>query len=65
VGVPVIFEAGKKMKRKSLIVRLRLFPTGRSGIYKIQVGGWRDDAKGPMQVVSGSIGREKVHYEVA
>ena len=40
-----------------------LFPTGRSGIYKIQVGGWRDDAKGPMQVVSGSIGKEKVHYE--
>lgn len=40
-----------------------LFPAGRSGIYKIQIGGWRDDAKGPMQVVSGSIGREKVHYE--
>lgn len=40
-----------------------LFPTGRSGMYKIQVGGWRDDAKGPMQVVSGAIGREKVHYE--
>jgi Fic family protein len=40
-----------------------LFPTGRSGMYKIQVGGWRDDAKGPMQVVSGVIGKEKVHYE--
>jgi Fic family protein len=40
-----------------------LFPTGRSGIYKIQVGGWRNDAKGPMQIVSGAIGREKVHYE--
>jgi Fic family protein len=40
-----------------------LFPTGRSGMYKILVGGWRDDAKGPMQVVSGAIGREKVHYE--
>jgi Fic family protein len=40
-----------------------LFPTGRSGMYKIQVGGWRDDAKGPMQVVSGAIGRERVHYE--
>lgn len=40
-----------------------LFPTGRSGMYKIQVGGWRDDLKGPMQVVSGAIGREKVHYE--
>lgn len=40
-----------------------LFPTGRSGMHKIQVGGWRDDVKGPMQVVSGAIGREKVHYE--
>lgn len=40
-----------------------LFPTGRSGMYKIQVGGWRDDARGPMQVVSGAVGRERVHYE--
>jgi Fic family protein len=40
-----------------------LFPTGRSGMRKIIVGAWRDDAKGPMQVVSGPIGKEKVHYE--
>lgn len=40
-----------------------LFPTGRSGMSKIVVGGWRDDAKGPMQVVSGPAGRERVHYE--
>jgi Fic family protein len=40
-----------------------LFSTGRSGMHKIQVGGWRDDAKGPMQVVSGPMGREIVHYE--
>jgi Fic family protein len=40
-----------------------LFPTGHSGISKIRVGGWRDDAKGPMQVVSGAIGKERVHYE--
>jgi Fic family protein len=40
-----------------------LFPTGRSGLRKITVGGWRDDAKGPMQVVSGPVGKEKVHYE--
>lgn len=39
-----------------------LFPTGRSGIYKITVGDWRDDKKGPMQVVSGPMDREKVHY---
>ena len=40
-----------------------LFPTGRSGMRKIIVGAWRDDAHGPMQVVSGPVGREKVHYE--
>ncbi len=40
-----------------------LFPTGRSGMRKIAVGGWRDDAHGPMQVVSGAVGKEKVHYE--
>jgi Fic family protein len=40
-----------------------LFPTGRSGMVKIQVGSWRDDSDGPMQVVSGPVGREKVHYE--
>lgn len=40
-----------------------LFPTGRSGMTKIIVGDWRDDTSGPMQVVSGPIGREKVHYE--
>jgi len=40
-----------------------LFPTGRSGMSKILVGSWRDDSNGPMQVVSGPIGREKVHYE--
>lgn len=40
-----------------------LFPTGRSGLNRIAVGAWRDDATGPMQVVSGPIGHEKVHYE--
>jgi Fic family protein len=40
-----------------------LFPTGRSGMSRITVGDWRDDAMGPMQVVSGPIGRERVHYE--
>jgi Fic family protein len=40
-----------------------LFPTGHSGIYKIKVADWRDNEKGPMQVVSGPIGRERVHYE--
>jgi Fic family protein len=40
-----------------------LFPAGRSGMHKILVGQWRDDSDGPMQVVSGPIGRQKVHYE--
>ena len=40
-----------------------LFPTGRSGMHKITVGGWRTVGAGPMQVVSGSIGKEKVHFE--
>jgi Fic family protein len=40
-----------------------LFPTGRSGMYKIVVGDWREDTTGPMQVVSGAMGKEKVHFE--
>lgn len=40
-----------------------LFPTGRSGLYKITVAEWRIDSTGPMQVVSGAIGKEKVHFE--
>lgn len=40
-----------------------LFPTGYSGLSRIRVGSWRDDASGPMQVVSGGIGRQKVHFE--
>lgn len=40
-----------------------LFPTGRSGMRLITVGAWRTPDAGPMQVVSGPIGREKVHFE--
>lgn len=40
-----------------------LFPSGRSGIQRIRTGAWRDGKKGPMQVVSGLIGRETVHFE--
>ena len=40
-----------------------LFPTGFSGMYKINVGNYRTDEQGPMQVVSGYAGSEKVHYE--
>jgi len=40
-----------------------LFPTGRSGMTRIRVGAWREDSAGPMQVVSGPLGRERVHYQ--
>jgi Fic family protein len=40
-----------------------LFPTGRSGMHRITVGAWRDDRAVPMQVVSGPMGRERVHFE--
>jgi Fic family protein len=40
-----------------------LFPTGRSGLSKITIGAWREDKTGPMEVVSGAIGRERVHFE--
>lgn len=40
-----------------------LFPIGFSGMYEIKIGRFRDDKNGPMQVISGAIGREKVHYQ--
>jgi Fic family protein len=40
-----------------------LFPAGRSGMHKVEVGAWRDHSTGPMQVVSGPMGKERVHFE--
>jgi len=40
-----------------------LFPGGHSGLSRIRVGAWREDRTGPMEVVSGPVGRERVHYE--
>ncbi|SDL73076.1 Fic family protein [Siphonobacter aquaeclarae] len=40
-----------------------LFPTGRSGLYAITTGEWRRSENGPMQVVSGRVGREITHFE--
>jgi len=40
-----------------------LFPSGRSGMQRITVGSWRTGESGPMQVVSGPMGRERVHFE--
>src|SRR5579864_5434245 len=40
-----------------------LLPTGHSGMRRIRAGSWRDDSTGPMQVVSGPVGREGIHFE--
>ena len=40
-----------------------LFPAGYAGRTRINVGRWRDDADGPMQVVSGPLGRQRIHFE--
>src|SRR5271157_5272553 len=40
-----------------------LFPTGRSGMTKIRAGTWRDDRTGPMEIVSGPVGKERVHFQ--
>lgn len=40
-----------------------LFPAGRGGIATIVSGMWRNDRTGPMQVVSGPVGHEHVHFE--
>jgi Fic family protein len=66
--VEMTLDATQKYKEPLTDERLfawhaAMFPTGRSGMTKITVGAWRDDKSGPMQVVSGPIGREKVHYE--
>ena len=66
--VEMMLDATRKFDRPLTAERLfgwhaALFPTGRSGMHKIRVGKWRDDKEGPMQVVSGPMGRTKVHYQ--
>lgn len=57
-------NCGAPLTRERLFAwQAALFPTGRSGLHAIKVGAWRDDGRGPMQVVSGPIGREKVHFQ--
>jgi Fic family protein len=50
-------------KRRLFAWHSALFPTGRSGMLKITVGGWRKQDGGPMRVVSGALGKERVHFE--
>lgn len=40
-----------------------LFPTGWSNLHKITVANWRKDTTGPMQVVSGAMGKESIHFQ--
>ncbi|OCK59867.1 Fic family protein [Bradyrhizobium sp. LMTR 3] len=66
--VEMMLDATQKFKAELTAERLfgwhaSLFPTGRSNMKKIAVGAWRDASAGPMQVVSGDYGRERVHYE--
>ena len=68
--VEMMLDATQKYREPLTAERLfgwhaALFPTGRSGMHKIITGGWRDDRNCPMQVVSGAVGRERVHYEAA
>lgn len=66
--VEMVLDATQKYDAELTTERLlgwhaALFPTGYSGIAKICVGRWRDDAHGPMQVVSGPIHHHKIHFE--
>ena len=66
--VEMVLDATQKYDQPLTAERLfgwhaSLFPTGRSGMSRIRAGAWRDDATGPMQVVSGPMGKEHVHFE--
>jgi Fic family protein len=66
--VEIMLDATRKHDKPLTQQRLfgwhaALFPTGRSGLQKITVGAWRREESGAMQVISGPIGREKVHFE--
>jgi Fic family protein len=65
--VEMMLDATRHYDRPLTVERLyawhaSLFPTGRSGMNKIRVGAWRDDGSGPMEVVSGPAGKERVHF---
>jgi Fic family protein len=66
--VEMMLDATREYGRPLTEERIRswhasLFPTGRSGMQKITVGAWRRYTKDPMQVVSGPVGKERVHFE--
>jgi Fic family protein len=66
--VDMVLDATQRYNTPLIAERLfgwhaAMFPTGYSSLNKIRVGHWRDDAHGPMQMVSGPIHRQKVYYE--
>lgn len=66
--VEVLLDATQNYERKITAERLfgwhaAMFPGGRSGLHKITIGEWRNSDAGPMQVVSGPMGKETVHFE--
>lgn len=66
--VDMMFDATRNFQKEMSKERLlswqsALFPEGYSGMYKVITGKWRDDSTGPMQVVSGPLGKEKVHFQ--
>jgi len=66
--VEMMLDAAHNHARPLTVERLfgwhaGLFPTGFSGLQKLDVGGWRKDREGPMQVISGAYGRRRIHYE--
>ena len=67
--VEVMLDASRNYEQPLTVERVfgwhgSLFPAGRTtGMRKLRVGAWRDDSTGPMQIVSGPVGRERVHFE--
>jgi Fic family protein len=66
--VDMVLDATQRYDAALTVERLfgwhsALFPTGYSGLTRIRIGAWRDDATGPMQVVSGPVQKQKVHYQ--
>lgn len=66
--VEMIIDATTHYSKPLTVERLlswhaALFPTGRSGMHRIAVGQWRPPEAGSMQVISGPIGKERIHYE--
>src|SRR5262245_48981312 len=66
--VEMILDATRRSDQPLTVERLlawhaSLFPSARGAMERLRSGAWRDDRSGPMQVVSGPLGRERVHFE--